>query len=70
MLTERLGIKQPALSYHMKILVESGIVQSKPIGKWTHYRISEIGCAYARSLMCDLTATPSKGAEICQCTDT
>jgi ArsR family transcriptional regulator, arsenate/arsenite/antimonite-responsive transcriptional repressor len=66
-LIERLGIKQPALSYHMKILVESGIVESKPVGKWTHYHISETGCAFAQTLLHDLTAIHAKVAEVCEC---
>jgi ArsR family transcriptional regulator, arsenate/arsenite/antimonite-responsive transcriptional repressor len=66
-LVEKLNIKQPALSYHMKILVESGIVQSTPVGKWTHYRISETGCAYAEALLHDLTAPHAEAAEVCEC---
>lgn len=66
-LTEKLGIKQPALSYHMKILVESGIVQATPVGKWTHYHISETGCARAATLLHDLTAMHTGTAEACTC---
>lgn len=41
-LMEELNIAQSALSYHMKILCESGIVTSRQEGKWTHYTISKI----------------------------
>lgn len=54
-LTEHLGMKQSALSYHMKVLVESGIVSSRQEGKWTHYRISEIGAANAMHRLIELT---------------
>ena len=47
MLIEDLGIGQSALSYHMKILVESGIVSTRQEGKWTHYSISAAGSASA-----------------------
>jgi ArsR family transcriptional regulator len=57
-LLENLDIGQSALSYHMKILVESGIVESRQEGKWTHYRISEKGSAYASELLKELT-TPT-----------
>lgn len=57
-LIEYLGIGQSALSYHMKILVESGIVESRQEGKWTHYRISEKGSNYAMDLLKELT-TPN-----------
>lgn len=39
-LIEKTDIGQSALSYHMKILCESGIVESRQEGKWTHYKIS------------------------------
>lgn len=42
-LMEKMDIAQSALSYHMKILCESGLVDSRQEGKWTHYRISENG---------------------------
>ena len=42
-LMEELNIAQSALSYHMKILCESGIVTSRQEGKWTHYTISKSG---------------------------
>ena len=54
-LIEDLGIGQSALSYHMKILVESGIVSARQEGKWTHYSISESGSAKARELLDTLT---------------
>ena len=56
-LIEDLGIGHSALSYHMKILVESGIVSARQEGKWTHYSISESGSAKARELL-DILTTP------------
>jgi ArsR family transcriptional regulator len=57
-LLERLDIGQSGLSYHMKILVDSGIVESRQEGKWTHYRISADGSAAACELLKRLT-TPN-----------
>jgi len=54
-LLEKLDIGQSGLSYHMKILVESGIVESRQEGKWTHYKISEKGREYASGLVLELT---------------
>lgn len=51
------GIAQSALSYHMKILVESGIVESWQLGKWTHYKISQQGKMSAFSLLESLLYT-------------
>ncbi len=57
-LLEQLHLGQSGLSYHMKLLVESGIVESRQEGKWTHYKISEKGSAYAGTLLKELT-TPN-----------
>lgn len=38
-----MDLTQSGLSYHMRILCESGIVESRQEGKWTHYRLSEAG---------------------------
>ena len=56
-LLEQLDLGQSGLSYHMKILVESGIVESRQEGKWTHYKISEKGSNYAISLLKELTTS-------------
>lgn len=58
-LLAQMDISQSTLSYHMKILCESGIVESWPVGKWTHYRISLEGSQYAARLLNILTAEAS-----------
>lgn len=58
-LLEDLDISQPSLSYHMKVLVESGIIQSRQEGKWTHYSISEQGSEYAVELLQSITKAES-----------
>jgi len=65
-LLEQLDLGQSGLSYHMKILVESGIVESRQEGKWTHYRISESGSSYALELLRQLT-TPNTVPEADRC---
>ncbi len=54
-LLEKLNISQSTLSYHMKILCDSGVVDSRQEGKWTHYHISETGSQHASSLLNELT---------------
>lgn len=54
-LIDRMDIGQSTLSYHMKILCESGVVESWQEGKWTHYRLSESGSRYAAALLTELT---------------
>nr|WP_314459787.1 metalloregulator ArsR/SmtB family transcription factor [uncultured Clostridium sp.] len=57
-LIDQMEIGQSALSYHMKILCESGIVESRQEGKWTHYKISEQGSKDAMFLLKAIT-TPN-----------
>lgn len=59
-LLEQLDLGQSGLSYHMKILVESGLVESRQEGKWTHYKISETGSGYALELLKTLTTSSIK----------
>lgn len=54
-LIDQMNIGQSSLSYHMKILCEAGIVDSRQEGKWTHYRLSESGGKYAATLLIQLT---------------
>ncbi len=54
-LLAKMDISQSTLSYHMKILCESGIVKCRQEGKWTHYSLSQEGCRYAAELLNMLT---------------
>lgn len=62
-LQEPLNLTQSGLSYHMKILCDSGIVVSRQEGKWTHYRLSDSGREKAVELLKKLT-TPDNEQEI------
>ena len=55
-LTEEMGMPQSSLSYHMKLLCDSGIVISREEGKWTHYEISQQGSEKAIQLLKEITA--------------
>ena len=61
-LTDALGMPQSSLSYHMKILCDSGIVAGREEGKWTHYRISPQGSARALELLREITDASEDGA--------
>ena len=50
-LLDKMQISQSTLSHHMKILIDSGIVESKKDGKWMHYRINKTGCEEAIELI-------------------
>lgn len=47
-LLEAMNITQPTLSHHMKILVESGVVNGRKEGKWMYYSLSKSGLEKAK----------------------
>ena len=66
-LLSQMDISQSTLSYHMKVLCESGIVQSRQEVKWTHYRLDPNGAQVAQWLLRELLKeTDSKEQEM-QC---
>lgn len=56
-LIEKMNIGQSALSYHMKILCDSGVVTVRQDGKWMHYSLSKSGSEYAAKRLSELTCT-------------
>jgi len=64
----RMKIGQSTLSHHMKILVESGIVNARKEGKWMYYSISSEGSEKAIVLLRELTLvkTDELRGECCQ----
>src|SRR3954454_15760618 len=41
LIAEKLGVSQPTLSEHMKLLVQAGLVIPKRIKQWTFYKRNE-----------------------------
>jgi DNA-binding transcriptional ArsR family regulator len=41
LIAEKLGIAQPTLSEHMKLLTQTGLVRAKRIKQWTFYKRDE-----------------------------
>lgn len=39
-LTEPLGLRQPTISHHLKVLVDAGILTGDKRGKWTYYAVN------------------------------
>lgn len=54
-LLDELDLTQSGLSYHMKILTESGIVSGRQEGKWMYYSISKEASKAAADLLLELT---------------
>jgi len=53
---EVLGLAQPTVSHHMKILAEAGLVVATKRGKWTYYTLSDQGLAVVRTAVAFLQA--------------
>ena len=68
-LQEPLNLTQSGLSYHMKILCDSGIVDSRQEGKWTHYRLSIAGRDKALELLKMLATPDFEQSESCEDTN-
>lgn len=59
-----LNISKPAVSQHLKILREAGLVRGEKIGYWTHYRVEkELLLESARHLQ-ELTESQSGGSNL------
>lgn len=52
---EDLNIAQSTLSHHMKILCESGFVDSRRDGKWMHYSLNKQGFETAKNILAEFT---------------
>jgi ArsR family transcriptional regulator len=51
-LTEPVGLAQPTVSHHMKLLVDAGLATREQRGKWAYFRLVEGALeSAARSLM-------------------
>ena len=64
-LIEKMNIGQSALSYHMKILCDSGIVNARQEGKWTYYSLNKSGSEYASKRLLELTTPDAENQSGC-----
>lgn len=64
---ERFNITQPTLSYHMKILTESGLVTGVRDGAWMRYSLNEERMNEMQSFMDRLKAGDACRADECVC---
>jgi ArsR family transcriptional regulator len=51
LIAEKLGVSQPALSEHMRILVDAGLVRGKRIKQWTFYKRDEAEIRQVKNLL-------------------
>lgn len=59
-LIEEIDLPQSTMSYHMKILCESGVVEGRQEGKWTHYSINRQGMGRAMEILKEFSSQGTK----------
>ena len=50
-LTEPLGLSQPTVSHHLKVLLESGLVEREQRGSWAFFRVKPEPLAALRAIL-------------------
>lgn len=50
-LTEPLGLSQPTVSHHLKVLLQAGLVERERRGSWAYFRVREEPLAALRALL-------------------
>jgi ArsR family transcriptional regulator, arsenate/arsenite/antimonite-responsive transcriptional repressor len=50
-LTEPLGLSQPTVSHHLKVLLQAGLVERDQRGSWAYFRVREEPLAALRELL-------------------
>lgn len=53
LIAEKLGVSQPTVSEHMRVLVDAGLVDAKRIKQWTFYKRNEKAIAAFKRAMRD-----------------
>jgi ArsR family transcriptional regulator len=50
-LVEPLGLRQPTVSHHLKVLLQAGLVEREQRGSWAYFRVREEPLAALRELL-------------------
>jgi len=51
LIAEKLGVSQPTVSEHLKILSQAGLVSAKRVKQWTFYKRDEVRIAKLKAAM-------------------
>lgn len=62
-LLEYLNISQSTLSYHMKTMLECGLVKVRQVGKWSYYRINREDFLEFKNYVNDLKYSDKRRSE-------
>jgi ArsR family transcriptional regulator, arsenate/arsenite/antimonite-responsive transcriptional repressor len=59
---EELGLSQPAVSHHMKVLKQAGLIQDRREGKWIHYSLDQATFNYLENMLQDRLFVPVRSS--------
>lgn len=54
-----LGLSQPAISHHMKILTQAGLVSGEKHGRWMYYRLEPAAFARLVAALTPFSTSPA-----------
>lgn len=64
-LTDQLGLAQSKLSFHLKVLKQSGLLQDRQEGRWTYYSLQTLAIEQLRAWLADLAQGAERPAGQC-----
>lgn len=64
-LADQLGISKPAVSQHLRVLREAGLVRGEKRGYWTHYEVDRPAIARIAAELQQLGETPRASGSLC-----
>ena len=61
-LTAPVGLSQPTVSHHMKLLADAGLVTREQRGRWAYYRVVDEALVAVGQSLAAVTASAAAGA--------
>ena len=66
-LTDALGLSQPTVSHHLRVLFEAGLVQRERRASWVYYRTVPGALAQLSEALGEVDPTPPAGSDAAPC---
>jgi ArsR family transcriptional regulator len=61
-LTEPLGLSQPTVSHHLKVLADAGLVEREQRGRWAYFRVNTEPLELLRAALASKASVVQAGA--------
>jgi ArsR family transcriptional regulator len=63
-LTEPMGLSQPTVSHHLKVLTGAGLLEREQRGRWAFFRVRRDTLEMLRGALAPVTGAPSEEASL------